>query len=164
MHETACCYLQRNAFCKTVSFPKYCYSQMHQSSSEAWLLLLEEMCTSRIHDTLSRCILSPALLRSAHNQPHAVLVLIVSLGGRKSLCLTWWWLFPSWSNAVHCIRQNTVLLLLDLVSKMLGVSMSCSFSIVWLATMLDVLLVKDKCESGWLGGLTFQHNCPSWHD
>jgi hypothetical protein len=40
------------------------------------------------------------------------------------------------------------LLLLDLVSKMLGVSMSCSFSIVWLATMLDVLLVKDKYESG----------------
>jgi hypothetical protein len=51
-------------------------------------------------------------------------------------------------NAVHCIRQDTVLLLLDLVSNMLGISMSCSFSIVWLATMLDVLLVKDKCESG----------------
>jgi hypothetical protein len=51
-------------------------------------------------------------------------------------------------NAVNCIREDTVLLLLDLVSKMLGVSMSCSFSIVWLATMLDVLLVKDKYESG----------------
>jgi hypothetical protein len=63
----AACYLQRNAFCKTVSFPKYCYSQMRQSSSEALFLLLEEMCTSSRthHGTLPRCILSRALLRSA---------------------------------------------------------------------------------------------------
>jgi hypothetical protein len=49
----------------------------------------------------------------------------------------------------HCIETHDIrCCLIWSASKMLGISMSCSFSIVWLVTMLDVLLVKDKYESG----------------
>jgi hypothetical protein len=122
-------------------------------------------CAPHHESIMVRCrvVLFLMLRYVPHNQPHAVLILIVSLGGRKVFCLTWWWLFQSWMLCTAYGRTLYCSCLIWSASKMLGISMSCSFSIVWLATMLDVLLVKDKYESGSLGGLSFQHNC-TWND